>query len=89
MISFLWWIIGFYWVVSGGEVLEHGAPRLYWYVIFSIYCKLEYLHLVNLNVALQGFNEGVISVIYSIPLSTLYTLYLCNKPLIGIWHISC
>jgi hypothetical protein len=31
MVSFLWWIIGFYWVVSGGDMLEQGAPRLYWY----------------------------------------------------------
>ncbi|XP_062220218.1 E3 ubiquitin protein ligase RIE1-like [Phragmites australis] len=46
MISFLWWIIGFYWVVSGGEVLEHGAPRLYWLavvflafdVFFAVFC---------------------------------------------------
>lgn len=34
LISFLWWIIGFYWIFSGGEVLEHGAPRLYWYATF-------------------------------------------------------
>ncbi|KAF8775931.1 hypothetical protein HU200_004066 [Digitaria exilis] len=46
MISFLWWIIGFYWVVSGGEVLEVGAPRLYWLtvvflafdVFFAVFC---------------------------------------------------
>uniref|UniRef100_A0A0A9CRI2 RING-type E3 ubiquitin transferase n=1 Tax=Arundo donax TaxID=35708 RepID=A0A0A9CRI2_ARUDO len=46
MISFLWWIIGFYWVVSGGEVLELGAPRLYWLtvvflafdVFFAVFC---------------------------------------------------
>ncbi|KAL5208680.1 hypothetical protein ABZP36_033115 [Zizania latifolia] len=46
MVSFLWWIIGFYWVVSGGEVLEHGAPRLYWLsvvflafdVFFAVFC---------------------------------------------------
>ncbi|KAK6146725.1 hypothetical protein DH2020_020594 [Rehmannia glutinosa] len=30
MVSFLWWIVGFYWVVAGGEVLLRGAPRLYW-----------------------------------------------------------
>uniref|UniRef100_A0A804QKY2 Uncharacterized protein n=1 Tax=Zea mays TaxID=4577 RepID=A0A804QKY2_MAIZE len=34
LISFLWWIIGFYWIFSGGEVLKHGAPRLYWYATF-------------------------------------------------------
>ncbi|XP_027098336.2 E3 ubiquitin protein ligase RIE1 [Coffea arabica] len=46
MASFLWWIIGFYWVVSGGEVLMQGAPRLYWLavvflafdVFFAIFC---------------------------------------------------
>ncbi|CAA0814719.1 Zinc finger- C3HC4 type (RING finger) family protein [Striga hermonthica] len=46
MISFLWWIVGFYWVVSGGEALLTGAPRLYWLavvflafdVVFAIFC---------------------------------------------------
>ncbi|XP_059649721.1 E3 ubiquitin protein ligase RIE1-like [Cornus florida] len=46
MASFLWWIVGFYWVVSGGEILLHGAPRLYWLavvflafdVFFAIFC---------------------------------------------------
>ncbi|CAO2828541.1 unnamed protein product [Amaranthus hypochondriacus] len=32
MASFLWWIVGFYWVVSGGEQLSQDAPRLYWKV---------------------------------------------------------
>ncbi|KAA8528997.1 hypothetical protein F0562_033515 [Nyssa sinensis] len=44
--SFLWWIVGFYWVVSGGEFLLHRAPRLYWLavvflafdVVFAIFC---------------------------------------------------
>ncbi|KZV19555.1 Zinc finger isoform 2 [Dorcoceras hygrometricum] len=44
--SFLWWIVGFYWVVSGGEVLLRSAPRLYWLavvflafdVFFAIFC---------------------------------------------------
>ncbi|PKA47176.1 E3 ubiquitin protein ligase RIE1 [Apostasia shenzhenica] len=30
MASCLWWIVGFYWVISGGEVLVQNAPRLYW-----------------------------------------------------------
>lgn len=30
MVSFLWWIVGFYWVVSGGDRLLQDAPRLYW-----------------------------------------------------------
>ncbi|KAL7149545.1 hypothetical protein ABFS83_05G048400 [Erythranthe nasuta] len=46
MASFIWWIVGFYWVVSGGEILLESAPRLYWLavvflafdVIFAIFC---------------------------------------------------
>lgn len=46
MASFLWWIVGFYWVVSGGEFLLQSAPRLYWLavvflafdVFFAIFC---------------------------------------------------
>ncbi|KAG6407603.1 hypothetical protein SASPL_130599 [Salvia splendens] len=46
MASFIWWIVGFYWVVSGGEILLENAPRLYWLavvflafdVIFAIFC---------------------------------------------------
>ncbi|XP_052169854.1 E3 ubiquitin-protein ligase At4g11680-like [Diospyros lotus] len=30
MFSFIWWIIGFYWVSSNGETLTHDAPQLYW-----------------------------------------------------------
>uniref|UniRef100_A0A7N0TGQ4 RING-type E3 ubiquitin transferase n=1 Tax=Kalanchoe fedtschenkoi TaxID=63787 RepID=A0A7N0TGQ4_KALFE len=46
MASFLWWIVGFYWVVYGGELLLQEAPRLYWLavvflafdVFFAIFC---------------------------------------------------
>ncbi|KAL2518716.1 zinc finger protein [Abeliophyllum distichum] len=46
MVSFLWWIVGFYWVVSGGEILLRSAPRLYWLgvvflafdVFFAVFC---------------------------------------------------
>ncbi|MBA0769303.1 hypothetical protein Gotri_018049 [Gossypium trilobum] len=30
MFSFLWWIIGFYWIIAKGQVLTHQAPKLYW-----------------------------------------------------------
>ncbi|GAB2271663.1 hypothetical protein Dimus_006493 [Dionaea muscipula] len=33
MFSFIWWIIGFYWVSSGGQTLEEEAPKLYWLCI--------------------------------------------------------
>ncbi|KAK7251651.1 hypothetical protein RIF29_35027 [Crotalaria pallida] len=46
MVSFLWWMVGFYWVVSGGDILLQDAPRLYWLavvflafdVFFAIFC---------------------------------------------------
>ncbi|PPR91470.1 hypothetical protein GOBAR_AA29214 [Gossypium barbadense] len=30
MFSFLWWLIGFYWIIAKGQVLTHQAPKLYW-----------------------------------------------------------
>ncbi|XP_062219893.1 E3 ubiquitin-protein ligase At1g63170-like isoform X3 [Phragmites australis] len=38
MFSFIWWIIGFYWVSAGGEVLTRDAPQLYWHTNFV--CRL-------------------------------------------------
>ncbi|KAK9682790.1 hypothetical protein RND81_10G096400 [Saponaria officinalis] len=29
MFFFIWWIIGFYWVSSGGEMFSDNAPNLY------------------------------------------------------------
>ncbi|GMH22489.1 hypothetical protein Nepgr_024332 [Nepenthes gracilis] len=33
MFSFIWWIIGFYWISSAGETLAQDAPKLYWLCI--------------------------------------------------------
>ncbi|KAL8500096.1 hypothetical protein ACS0TY_019913 [Phlomoides rotata] len=33
MFSFIWWIIGFYWVSAGGPNLTNEAPQLYWLCI--------------------------------------------------------
>uniref|UniRef100_A0A7N0VN13 RING-type E3 ubiquitin transferase n=1 Tax=Kalanchoe fedtschenkoi TaxID=63787 RepID=A0A7N0VN13_KALFE len=46
MASFVWWFVGFYWVVSGGQLLLLKAPLLYWLavvflafdVVFAIFC---------------------------------------------------
>ncbi|XP_077248550.1 E3 ubiquitin-protein ligase At1g12760-like isoform X2 [Tasmannia lanceolata] len=46
MFSFVWWIIGFYWVSAGGRDLTQDAPRLYWLcivflafdVFFVVFC---------------------------------------------------
>ncbi|XP_065858203.1 E3 ubiquitin-protein ligase At1g12760 isoform X2 [Euphorbia lathyris] len=36
MFSFIWWIIGFYWVSAGGQSLAHGSPQLYWLCIIFL-----------------------------------------------------
>ncbi|XP_052194398.1 E3 ubiquitin-protein ligase At1g12760-like [Diospyros lotus] len=33
MFSFIWWIVGFYWVSAGGETLTQDSPQLYWLCI--------------------------------------------------------
>ncbi|KAL0907960.1 hypothetical protein M5K25_022419 [Dendrobium thyrsiflorum] len=46
MFSFIWWIIGFYWVSAGGQVLTRDSPQLYWLcivflafdVFFVVFC---------------------------------------------------
>ncbi|KFK31927.1 hypothetical protein AALP_AA6G177200 [Arabis alpina] len=36
MFSFIWWIIGFYWVSAGGQTLSNDAPQLYWLCIIFL-----------------------------------------------------
>uniref|UniRef100_A0A1J3EUW4 RING-type E3 ubiquitin transferase n=1 Tax=Noccaea caerulescens TaxID=107243 RepID=A0A1J3EUW4_NOCCA len=46
IISFVWWIVGFYWLVSGGDILVENASHLYWLsfvflafdVFFAVFC---------------------------------------------------
>ncbi|XP_062155902.1 E3 ubiquitin-protein ligase At4g11680 [Alnus glutinosa] len=33
MFSFIWWIVGFYWVTAGGQTLTRDSPQLYWLCI--------------------------------------------------------
>lgn len=33
MFSFIWWIVGFYWVTAGGQTLTIDSPLLYWLCI--------------------------------------------------------
>ncbi|OAY80312.1 E3 ubiquitin protein ligase RIE1 [Ananas comosus] len=48
LISALWWMLGFYWIVVGGQALLHDAPHLYWLAVvylafdmfFAIFCIL-------------------------------------------------
>ncbi|CAL5433002.1 unnamed protein product [Camellia sinensis] len=36
MFSFLWWMIGFYWVFAGGQLLARESPQLYWLCIIFL-----------------------------------------------------
>ncbi|KAF5734832.1 E3 ubiquitin-protein ligase [Tripterygium wilfordii] len=36
MFSFIWWIIGFYWVSAGGQALARESPQLYWLCIIFL-----------------------------------------------------
>ncbi|GLT78269.1 hypothetical protein SLA2020_498090 [Shorea laevis] len=36
MFSFIWWIIGFYWVSAGGQILARGSSKLYWLCIIFL-----------------------------------------------------
>ncbi|KAJ0630662.1 putative transcription factor C2H2 family [Helianthus annuus] len=46
MFSFVWWILGFYWISSGGQAMAHNSPKLYWLsviflafdVFFVVFC---------------------------------------------------
>lgn len=45
MLSFIWWIVGFYWVTAGGQSLTRDSPQLYWLVgiwnnIYLLNCSL-------------------------------------------------
>lgn len=41
MFSFIWWIIGFYWVSSSGQTIADDAPKLYWltitFLVFDVF----------------------------------------------------
>ncbi|KAK8578721.1 hypothetical protein V6N13_142002 [Hibiscus sabdariffa] len=36
LFSFVWWIIGFYWVSLGGHASAHSSPQLYWLCIIFL-----------------------------------------------------
>ncbi|KAL8137503.1 hypothetical protein V2J09_003504 [Rumex salicifolius] len=71
MASFLWWIVGFYWVISGGDILIQDAPRLYWLtviflafdVFFAIFCIIL---ACLIGVALCCCLPCIIAILYSV-----------------------
>lgn len=83
MVSFLWWIVGFYWVVSGGELLLQNAPRLYWYILFPFHFMFFFLLLCidydlrycRLSVVFLAFD--VFFAIFCVVLACLIGIALC------------
>ncbi|XP_039065953.1 E3 ubiquitin protein ligase RIE1-like isoform X2 [Hibiscus syriacus] len=71
MASFVWWIVGFYWVVSGGDILLRSAPRLYWLavvflafdVIFAIFCVVL---VCLIGIALCCCLPCIIAILYAV-----------------------
>lgn len=49
MFSFLWWIIGFYWITASGETLTLDSPQLYWSALieYSLSVLIFELYLFN------------------------------------------
>lgn len=71
VLSFLWWIVGFYWVVSGGEGLLQNAPTLYWlavtFLAFDVFLAIFCVALACLiGVALCCCLPCIIAVLYAV-----------------------
>lgn len=43
MFSFVWWIIGFYWIFIGGRALQQDSPTLYWLCIAFLVLDLFFV----------------------------------------------
>lgn len=62
MFSFIWWIIGFYWVNAGGQQLTEDAPQLYWLVQWHLvdaakfFCNLFSWSLLNTFSCVQALH---------------------------------
>jgi hypothetical protein len=103
MFSFIWWILGFYWVSAGGQALSHDAPQLYWYVC----CNFDVWIRKNLSVFLSSsmlFSEMTIfflqadncfSGIWCFLCGLLYCFGLCDwnrcllLPSVHYWYLVC
>lgn len=43
MISSIWWVFGFYWIVAGGQALLQDSPRLYWLTVVFLAFDLFFI----------------------------------------------
>jgi hypothetical protein len=86
MFSFIWWIIGFYWISAGGEEVIRNAPQLYWYlltvtfcnipILFVRYCEhVSYVFLFRLCIVFLAFD--VFFVVFCVALACIIGIAVC------------
>ncbi|KAB2637335.1 E3 ubiquitin-protein ligase [Pyrus ussuriensis x Pyrus communis] len=52
--SFIWWLLGFYWVTAGGESLIRDSPQLYWICITFLALDVVFVVICVAVVSLIG-----------------------------------
>lgn len=77
MFSFIWWIIGFYWVSADGQALLQDSPQLYWFVLSLthslVICNLFILSIIIFICNIFSFWE--VYCYFSLLLLTEYTCF--------------
>uniref|UniRef100_A0A453BI79 RING-type E3 ubiquitin transferase n=1 Tax=Aegilops tauschii subsp. strangulata TaxID=200361 RepID=A0A453BI79_AEGTS len=71
MFSFIWWIIGFYWVSAGGQALSQDAPQLYWlsivFLAFDVFFVVFCVGLACLiGIVVCCFLPCIIAILYAV-----------------------
>lgn len=59
MFSFVWWIIGFYWVSAGGQALAQDSPQLYWFVLFQFLIQIVHISFHFIIYSSFGKSTGI------------------------------
>ncbi|KAH0467334.1 hypothetical protein IEQ34_004572 [Dendrobium chrysotoxum] len=76
MFSFIWWIIGFYWVSAGSQVLTRDAPQLYWlcivFLAFDAFFVIRREHLKRAFATCQSSNFKELDVLKNLSAASAY-----------------
>ena len=83
MFSFIWWIIGFYWVSAGGRSLAHASPLLFWFVITPCLHWVLKLMVISSQILTSinvGRTAGYVSYSWALMCSLWFYVLL--------WHVS-
>ncbi|KAM1027969.1 hypothetical protein FF1_040643 [Malus domestica] len=71
MFSFIWWVIGFYWVLNGGQALLSSSPRLYWLCVSFLVFDVAFIIVCVAASCLVGiavccFLPCIIAILYAV-----------------------